>query len=66
MTDTTIEGRGYWPRTTTDRAYEAAARELAGSAWTVLSQIPASRDEVVSHAKRVVTAFLTAMGQEVQ
>ena len=52
--------------TTEDRAYEAAARELAGSAWTVLSQIPASRDEVVSHAKRVVTAFLTAMGQEVR
>lgn len=52
--------------TTEDRAYEAAAREMVSPAASLDVFPEPLKDEVVAHAKRVVTAFLTAMGQEVQ
>lgn len=53
--------------TTEDRAYEAAARAMANLAGHELDTFPENlRDEVIAQAKVIVTAFLTAMGQEVQ
>ena len=55
--------------TTEDRAYEAAARELVKSPEGVCiydDLPPRTRHGVVIHAKLIVDAFLTAMGQEVQ
>lgn len=51
--------------TTEDRAYEAAARNLiGGEAFGRL--LPSDKKMLIAHAKSVVDAFLTAMGQEVQ
>jgi hypothetical protein len=52
--------------TTEDRAYEAAARELVSPAASLDAFPEPLKAEVVVHAKRVVTAFLKAMGQEVR
>ena len=49
--------------TTEDRAYEAAARVLVDYFDLLPDDLQPS---VTEHAKQIVTAFLTAIGQEVQ